>query len=281
MATIDDQDKNGDGVSVDDGSEGEGQGGAGGKKGKGSYGPINRDTIDTHDWNANDEKEMLDAAEDLMKRAMIKQNCDHSQLPDSVREFLQDIKARRAELNYKQIIMSAMKASLPSNTRKHTWTRKSRRFGNKAPGTSNGTQPRLEVFIDTSGSISIEEANEFLSIVDEFLKVGAKECNINFFHTQNYFSEKYKLGRRVKRDEFQSGGTDLTESLSLVAKKRPDLTIFITDGYYSDVDTESMVNKGEMFPKTVFIISKQGTEEHPFKNRDWARTVKVPSERGR
>jgi predicted metal-dependent peptidase len=293
LSTIDDSenDQDGFGISIDGDGEGQGDGkgkpGKGGKgknkaKVKGSYGPLSQDTIDSHDWDANgSEKDMLDAAEDLIKRAMIKQSFDHSQLPDSVKDLLQDIKARRAELNYRQIILSAMKASLPSNTRENSWTRKSRRFGNKAPGTRIGSQPRLEIFIDTSGSISVEEANEFLGIVDEFLKVGARECNLNMFHTRNYYHDKYKMGTKVTRDKFQSGGTDLTDSLKLVAKKRPDLTIFLTDGYYEDVKVESMIGPGEKFPKTVFIISKQGQENHPFNKRDWARTVKIPGERTR
>lgn len=238
------------------------------------------DTIDVHDWGSTggEEGDMLDATEDLMKRAMYKQDFSFDDLPGAVKDLMEHIKVRRAELNYRALILLAMRASLPSNVRKHSWTRKSKRFGNKAPGTRNGSQPKLEMFIDTSGSISVEEATEFLEITDEFLKVGARQCHLNMFHTRNYYSEKYKMGQGLDKDAWQSGGTCLNESFTLIAKKRPDLSVFLTDGYYSDIDVEAMVGPAGKFPMTVFIISKDGNEKHPFYERDWAVTVKIPSE---
>ena len=243
------------------------------------------DTFDAHEWDGSaEEKDMLEATEDLVKRAMVKQRFGFDDLPGHIKDLLEHIKGRKAELNYKAMILSAMKASLPANSRKNSWTRKSKRFGNKAPGTKNAQQPQLEIFIDTSGSISIEEANEFLDIVDEFLKVGARKCNLNMFHTSNYYSKPYKLGKRVDGDEFQSGGTCLQESMQLIAKKRPDLSIVLTDGYFSDVNTEEMVGANNKYPQTIFIISKDGDENHPFNKKgdkgdrgDSFRTVKIPS----
>lgn len=263
---------------------GKGKGNAGGGAQSGDV----PDTMDCHEWDGSgDEKDMLDATEDLVKRAMVKQRFGFDDLPGHVKELLEHIKGRVAELNYKALILAAMKASLPTNIRKHSWTRKSKRFGNKAPGTRNGSQPKLEIFVDTSGSISIEEANEFLDIVDEFLKIGARKCHLNMFHTSTYFSEPYKLGQRIKREDFQSGGTCLESSMRVIAKKRPDLSIFLTDGYFDDVNCEAMVGANNKFPQSIFIISKEGTEEHPFnkkgeKNeRDWAKTVKIPGGRKR
>ena len=257
------------------GADGKGKGADQGE-GKPKNGDM-PDTIDVHDWNTGaDEKDVLDATDDLMKRAMIKENISHDELPGVIKDLMQHLDLRRAELNYKAIILMAMKASLPSNVRKHSWSRKSRRFGNKSPGTMNASQPKLEVFIDTSGSISITEANEFLDIVDEFLKVGAKSCHLNMFHTANYYSKTYKKGQRPKKDDWQSGGTCLQQSMKIIAEKKPDLSIFLTDGYYSDIEVERMIGVNEKFPKTVFIISQSGTEDHPFAKRDWARTVKIP-----
>lgn len=255
--------------------------GTGKSKGNAGGGASTQDlpeTIDVHNWDGSaTEKDMLEATEDLVKRAMIKQCFGYDDLPGHIKELLQDIKGRVAELNYKALLLHAMKASLPANTRKHSWTRPSRRFGNKAPGTKNGESPKLEIFIDTSGSISIEEANEFLEIVDEFLKVGARECTLNMFHTENYYCEKYKLGRKIKREEFQSGGTCLKDSFKNIAKKRPDLSVFLTDGYYDKVDATEFVGPNNKFPKVLFIISKNGQEKHPMKDEDYARTVKIPN----
>jgi predicted metal-dependent peptidase len=169
-----------------------------------------------------------------------------------------------------------MKSSLPANFRVKSWTRKSKRYGNKAPGNKNGDEPKLDNFIDTSGSISIQEANNFLDIVDEFLRVGAKKCTLNMFHTSNYYREDYKRGRRIKREDIQSGGTCLEDSFRVIAKNRPDLAIVLTDGHYSHVDTKKLVGPNGRFPNTVFIISKDGTTNHPFKDEPWAKTVQIP-----
>ncbi len=275
---------NGDEKCDDCGGSGKSKGNAGG----GAQSSDVPDTMDCHEWDGSaEEKDMLEATEDLVKRAMVKQRFGYDDLPGHVKELLEHIKGRTAELNYKAMILSAMKSSLPANVRKHSWTRKSKRFGTKAPGTRNGSQPKLEIFIDTSGSISIEEANEFLDIVDEFLKVGARKCHLNMFHTDNYFSEPYKLGQRIKREDFESGGTCLESSMRVIAKKRPDLSIFLTDGYFNDVDCEEMVGRNNKFPQCIFIISKDGTTNHPFnkkgeKNeREWSRTVQIPGGRDR
>jgi predicted metal-dependent peptidase len=279
-----------------EGGEGEGQGqgsgqGKGKGKGQGQPGPGSGQgnagggansgdlpqTTDIHNWDGSaQESDMLEATEDLVKRAMIKAKFAYDELPGFVKELLEHIKQRKAELNYKAIIMQALKASLPSNTRVSSWTRKSRRFGNKAPGRKNGEQPRLDNFIDTSGSISIEEANSFLDIIDEFLKIGARKCMLNLWHTRNYYREEYKRGARLKREQFQSGGTCLNDSFRVIAENRPDLCIILTDGYYSDIDEKKLVGPNGQFPNVVFIISKDGTMNHPFKDRKWAKTVQIP-----
>lgn len=234
-------------------------------------------TIDEHMWDgAAEEKDMLDATEELVKRAMVKARLDYSSLPDSVKELLDDIKARRAELNYKALIMSAMKRHAAGHDRKSTWTRKSKRFGSKAPGTKVGDLPKLHNYIDTSGSVSIEEANEFLEVVDQFLRVGSRKCKLNFFHTSVYKdNEDYRLGYKIKREDIQQGGTDLAPVMESILKRKPDLSIILTDGCYSDVEVEKWMRPGEKFPQVLFIISKDGTEDHPLKR--FGETVKIPS----
>lgn len=254
----------------DDDGEGEGEGGVG--QGKGDGYP---DTLDTHDWDAAaEEGDMLDATEDLVKRAMNKQGLTMSNIPGHVKDLLDHIDTRRAELDYKGMILSAIKRSLPANHRIRTWTRKSRRYGAKAPGTTYGELPKLNFYGDTSGSISIKELNEFLEIIDNFLKVGERKCRLNLFHTENYFSEEYKLGKRLKREEVQSGGTCLEDSLRDIAKRKPDLAIFLTDGCYCDVNVEKWIGKNEKFPQCLFIISKQGNVEHPLKRL--GQTIQIP-----
>jgi predicted metal-dependent peptidase len=267
----------------DDDGDGEGEGDGGGKGSKGKAGgrgygkgPGMTDTIDEHIWDGSaEEKDMLDATEELVKRAMIKERLSYDNLPGAIKELLQEINVRRAELDYRRLINSAIKRHASGHTRKSTWTRVSRRFGINAPGTKTGDLPKLHFFIDTSGSISVEEANEFLDICDNFLKAGSRKCRLNLFHTDNYYGEEYRLGHRLKREDIQSGGTDLTASMKDIHKRQPDLAIFLTDGYYGDVQVEQWMKAAEKFPQCLFIISKQGSVDHPLKRL--GETIKIPA----
>ena len=254
-----------------DEDDGNGDGNAGGGA---DHGDLPQ-TLDEHLWDgAAEEKDMLEATEDLVKRAMVKARLSYEDLPGHIKDLLDDIKVRRAELNYKALILAAMKKHASGHNRKNTWTRKSKRFGNKAPGTKVGDLPKLNLDLDTSGSISIEELNEFLDIVDQFLKVGARKCRLNLFHTAQYYSEEYKLGHKLDRKEVQSGGTDLTQTMENIWKRRPDLSIVVTDGCYGDVNVEQWMKPGQQWPQTLFIISKGGTVDHPLKRL--GDTIKVP-----
>lgn len=254
-----------------DKDDGSGQGNAGGGTETGDL----PQTIDEHMWDgAGDEKEMLDATEELVKRAMVKARLSHDDLPGHVKDLLEEIKVRRAELNYKALILLAMKKHANGHNRKSTWMRKNKRLGFKAPGTKVGDLPKLELHLDTSGSISTEELNEFLEIVDQFLKVGARKCNLSFFHTDLYGRQQYKMGTKINKNDIQSGGTDLTKTLEDIFKRRGDLSIIITDGCYSDVQVENWMKPGAQFPQVLWIISKGGTEDHPLKRI--GDTVKVP-----
>lgn len=251
--------------------QGDGEGNAGG----GADTSDLPQTIDEHMWDgAGDEKEMLDATEELVKRAMVKARLSYDDLPGHVKDLLEEIKTRRAELNYKALIMTAMKKHASGHNRKSTWMRKNKRLGFKAPGTKVGDLPKLELHLDTSGSISTEELNEFLEIVDQFLKVGARKCNLSFFHTDLYGRQQYKMGTKIDKSMIQSGGTDLTKTMEDIFKRRGDLSIIITDGCYGDVPVESWMKPGAQFPQVLWIISKNGTEDHPLKRV--GDTVKVP-----
>jgi predicted metal-dependent peptidase len=258
-------------MSDDSGENGEGDG-TGGPQGRGG---IPKE-FDSHDWESggSEEQDMMEATEELVKRAMQKRGLTFDKLPGFIQELLQDIEARRAELNYRQLILSAIKKHASGADRINTWSRPSRRYGNIAPGTRNGPLPKLESFLDSSGSISIQEANDFLAIQDNFLQAGHRKCKLGLWHTSLYYLEPYKLGDRVDKKIFQSGGTDVAPVLQYIADTKPDLSIILTDGCFSDVDFESMLPPNTLFPQVLWIISQDGQEQHPL-NR-LGETIKIP-----
>jgi predicted metal-dependent peptidase len=257
-------------------NQGKGQG-QGKGDGSGSGKGLPRQ-FDTHNWDsAAEESEVLDATEDLVKRAMVKNSMSYDELPGHIKDLLADIKSRKAELNYKALILSAIKRSATGTDRKHSWTRRNRRYGFKSPGTKEGDLPKLHLYLDTSGSISTEELTEFLAVVDEFLKVGSRKCEINLFSDNNYFNDKYKLGDRNAIDKIRRsvsmGGTCLESSMKQMLAKKGDLAIVITDGYYGKVGYEAWLKPGQRFPQVLWVISNGGTPDHPMK--DLGQTVKI------
>jgi len=98
------------------------------------------------------------------------------------------------------------------------------------------------------------------------------------FHTSNYFTEEYKLGMRIKRDQVESGGTCLEDSMKHIAQCKGDLNIFVTDGCYGDVDITGWLPNGVQFPQCLFIISRDGHAEHPLQR--FGRTIKIPASTG-
>jgi predicted metal-dependent peptidase len=220
--------------------------------------------FDDHDWNDSDadKQEKLEALSDLIKRTIIKSSQSYSTIPDHVKDLLKEIEVQLAKLNYKQILLSTLKKSLPAKDTRQTWKRPSRRYGKLAKGNLPALMPKIEVFIDTSGSISHEEVNEFFKITNNFLTVGVDKCNINFFHTIIYRTEKIRKGFKIEANTLESGGTDLAGVFERIKKIQPDLSIIITDGYYGglpEYDNKKM-------PQMVFVISKGGNVEHPLKN---------------
>ena len=236
-----------------------------------------RDTLDSHQWDAtSEEKDMLDATEEIVQRAMIKRSMSYDNLPGNIKELLDLIKARRKQLDYKGLLLSAIKKHASGLDKKRTWTKPSRRYGNMAPGSKVGDMPKVDIYIDSSGSISVEELNEFLSVVDEFLKVGNRKCMIGLWHTDLYSFKGYRMGDRLKKMSLESGGTDPECVIDKAVERRADLAIVITDGCYGDVAWEKKVRNKSDIPQTIWVISKDGSENHPLKDMSNSVTVKIP-----
>jgi predicted metal-dependent peptidase len=214
--------------------------------------------FDTHGWSEADPQDSMEATRDLIKRSMQKASFSGTKVPGHIQDCLEEVQAQLKKLNYKELLMRALKQSLPSKDIEKTWKRPSRRLGDIAKGNMCGKMPKLQCHIDTSGSISIVEANEFLAVTNNFMTVGVSKADLYLWHTEIYHHEKIKKNFKVKPESFQSGGTDLQPTIDHLAKTKPDLAIIITDGYYGN----TVLPKGFNVP-IVFVISKQGTKDHP------------------
>lgn len=116
---------------------------------------------------------------------------------------------------------------------RQTYKRVSRRSGQILLPKKNGQKISVVLTFDTSGSISHEMVNQFLSEVQSCMRYSEiKECAL--WHTSNYwYGTPAELNKNVEKI-FESGGTD--ESCMGNAEKhcKADLYIHFSDGYHGE-----------------------------------------------
>lgn len=116
---------------------------------------------------------------------------------------------------------------------KQTFKRVSRRSGQILIPKRNGQKISVALSFDTSGSISCDMVNQFLSEVKECMKFSEiKECAL--WHTSNYwYGSPEELERSIEK-VFESGGTN--EACMGNAEKhcKADLYIHFSDGFHGD-----------------------------------------------
>jgi len=229
-------------------------------------------TIDQHDFDAlseDEKKEMLKEMKATLERTVEKTVYGHSQIPDFIKDLLKQIEANIGDMNYKKILMSTIKKSLNMLDREYTWHKPNKRYGYLSKGTKVGQIPNAYFLADTSGSISHTEINEFMNVVDNFLKVGQKKCWMGLWHTQLYSVKKYRVGSRLKDKDIEAGGTDPTPALDFIKAKNPDLAVILTDGFF-DLPRKPYKNN------ILWVIAKNGNKDKKFLSQLPGKFVFIP-----
>lgn len=116
---------------------------------------------------------------------------------------------------------------------KQTFKRVSRRSGQILIPKRNGQKISVALSFDTSGSISQDMVNQFLSEIRNCMKYSEiKECAL--WHTSNYwYGTPEELENKIEK-VFQCGGTD-SKCVEECAKHcKADLGFTFTDGYWGD-----------------------------------------------
>lgn len=224
--------------------------------------------FDEHDWDAlpeEDKERMLREMKNVLNRTIEKTSYSSTSIPGNVQDILKEIETHLQKFNYKAILKAAIKKTAMAQDREHSWKRKNKRYQNYAPGTTNSKIPKLNMYVDTSGSISYRELNEFLDVIDGFLKQGTKTCSLALWHTDMYYKKKYKVNSRLQQAEVQGGGTDPDPVLEDILKTKPELSIILTDGYFDMTDVNLKTKD------IIWIISEGGNINHP--NRHLGKTI--------
>lgn len=238
------------------------------KFGQGELSLVDVHLGDESQMTEEEQKAMLEEIAKTINRTVEKTKYGKSKVPMEVQDLLKEIDAQINGLNYKKILREVMKKKLASNNRTNTWNRPSKRFGNISPGTKLDALPECAIFVDTSGSISHTEINEFLRVIDGFLTAGSRKCKIGLWHTKLYHMSKYKKGQDFNDLGIQGGGTDVTEVLEYIHKNQPNLSIILTDAEYYHNFHKKMISD------VIWVVSKNGRFEHDLKNKI-GKTIKI------
>lgn len=222
------------------------------------------DSMDEHNWDEMTESDkfaMLSEAKKLITRTLEKTSRDSSNVDQVISDLFEYIDLKLQKINYRKILESSIKKTISHANRESTWNKPNKRYGVYSPGSRNGRTPRLAVFVDTSGSISKTELNQFFQTIDGFLKNGYNKCTLGLWHTDLYHVDKYRLNNGLEDIKIQSGGTDITQVMENIDKNNYDLSIVLTDGYYDKVDSFKVKNNNMIW---IISDSKYHQMNHPY-----------------
>ena len=242
----------GKGNQDEDGSDGEG-GGSGGSGGSGNNGLDKYGkTLDDHSiWDQSDIDE--DAARQLVKNA-----CDYASgqaqgdTPGHLKDAINAL--NKPIVRWRELLRMYLGRHL-GNSRK-TYSRRNRRqdvFG--LPGKSHRAAATATVIIDTSGSISKEDLQQFFAEIEAI----AYKTKVMVLQWDHAF-QGYGPYRRGSWKNFQingRGGTDMAAPVVWLKKNKlvNDVQIMLTDGYCNYVPSEEVG-----FPFVTVITNKAGSK---------------------
>lgn len=105
--------------------------------------------------------------------------------------------------------------------------------GNVRLAAMHSTLPRVSVIVDTSGSMGTKEAAESLSHVGKIIE--ALGCPVSFMgaDTESRAAGTVATVQQARKFLQGGGGTDFCAPLAAVAKERPSVVVYLTDGYGS------------------------------------------------
>ena len=155
---------------------------------------------------------------------------DHGTIPLGIQSLIKNIvKKRNPQINWKKALKIFSSSS--RKTRVYlTLKRVSKRFGTR-PGTKIKRFQKLAVAIDTSGSINIDDFNDFFGEIHSMWRFGAE---IDVLECDAEIQKKYSYRGRIPEFIHGGGGTSFDpvfEHIKSNRFERYDGCIYLTDGY--------------------------------------------------
>lgn len=267
---VDEEDENGQGEGDGEGEEqeqeGQGQGqGEGEGEGKSSSqwyesGKHSGVGVDNHQiWDETDVSQ--DDARQLvhdMARQATEKSRGHS--PGHLTEILETL--NKPIIKWREILRQYLGKHV--GNKRQTWSRVNRRYGFGVKGISRHAAADVSVIIDTSGSISTQELEQFFGEIEAIsykAKVNVLQWDANF---QGY--NRYRRGDWRTMECKGRGGTNMVAPVDWLEQNNliGDICIMLTDGYTPWPNSRP-------FPM-LFVIT---TDETQATGPDWGEIVRM------
>lgn len=149
-----------------------------------------------------------------------------------------------SKINWKTFLKNAFRIGF-GKTITSTYVRVSKRVPD-FPGLMRYSVPTIRIGVDTSGSISEEELEAFMSEV--YALAGESTVEVTSWDTQTYqpflARTPTELVNKMREKLRGYGGTEIHSWLKLVSEKleRNDILVVLTDGCIFDIDQEEVKN---------------------------------------
>jgi predicted metal-dependent peptidase len=174
---------------------------------------------------------------DEIKEAMLSaaQTCDAGNLPLGVKRLIQNL--TEPKMDWREMLRMQLESTIKSD---YSWMRASRKGWHMdaiMPGMKATDAIDIAVAIDTSGSISTEQARDFLSEIKGIMEsFDSYKIHVFTFDTETYNPQQYNsenLDDIAEYDIQGGGGTDFDAIFSYLkdAEIEPKKLVVFTDGY--------------------------------------------------
>jgi predicted metal-dependent peptidase len=232
-----------------EGEEGDSDGDEGDQKGKGCprLSPEEREKV-----------------RDEIKEAMMAaaQTCDAGNIPLGVKRLIQDL--TEPKMNWRELLRMQIESTIKSD---YTWMKASRKGWHVdaiMPGMKTAETIDIAIAIDTSGSISSEQARDFLSEIRGIMETFDNyRIHVFTFDTEVYNPQQYNSDtlEDIEDYDIQGGGGTAFEAIFDYLKGEdlePKRLVVFTDGYPGGTWGD------ENYCDTVWIIHGDKNPDPPF-----------------
>ena len=196
---------------------------------------FDQDTHSDHRMWGENENFSMEVVETEVDRMIIQAKDrtpvkDHGTIPLGIQSLIKNIiEKRNPQINWKRALKIFSSTSRKTRVY-HTLKRVSKRFGTR-PGIKIKRFQKLAVAIDTSGSINIDDFNDFFGEIHSMWRFGAE---IDVLECDAEIQKKYSYRGRIPEFIHGGGGTSFDpvfEHIKSNRFERYDGCIYLTDGY--------------------------------------------------